>query len=269
MEYEIEEILMVVTKLTEKYTSKESSSVPYEVARQLLEAAVYCVNVFWETDKEGVLAGDKPDCVTAYEEGYQRVLKKTVLAKEIYHHIIQSFQDYGCKNYRDTLIQGIPAFFTKYDPKFNPQDHILTLDYPVLCVDNKLTGVNLILEYLEEAEYEQSFMKKFSKTGIVELLESLQPNYRELYLDNLCEPVLLRALACLVTEQNLVNLELGEEGQEEAAVFFEKFSTDMLEDRISTLLDILEQGVMKEECKNKFRSCARGFAARIRVGVQF
>lgn len=269
MDYKIEELLLAVTKLTEKYTSKESTSVPYEMAGQLLESVLYCVNTFTDSGDDKMLAGDRVDCVTAYTKGYQRVLGKVEQAKAIYHQMIQQFQDYGCKNYSDTIILAMPAFFMKYDPQFNAQDHILTLDYPVLCVGDELTGVNLILAYLEEAEYEQRFLEKFQATGIVNLLESIVPDYRALYLDNLCDPVLLRALACLITEQNIDSLELEARGQEKTAAFFEKIADDMLEKRVATLLDIIEQGVMKQENKKKFQSCAPGFTARIRAGVQF
>lgn len=41
--YGLEEILPVVIYLTNKYTSGESSSVPYEKAEMLMEAVLYCI----------------------------------------------------------------------------------------------------------------------------------------------------------------------------------------------------------------------------------
>ena len=44
LEYEMEELVPIVAKLTEQYTSKESSSIRFETARQLMEAAIYCIH---------------------------------------------------------------------------------------------------------------------------------------------------------------------------------------------------------------------------------
>lgn len=43
MDYKMEDLLPVVAELAEKYTSKESTSLPYEKARQLMEAVLYCI----------------------------------------------------------------------------------------------------------------------------------------------------------------------------------------------------------------------------------
>ena len=58
------------------------------------------------------------------------------------------FEDYGCLNYRETIIKGLPVFFMKYDARFRPQDHILTLDYPDLVPGEPLSGVDRIYSCL-------------------------------------------------------------------------------------------------------------------------
>lgn len=44
MNYEMEELLPIVAKLAERYTSKESTSVSYECAQRLMDAVLYCIN---------------------------------------------------------------------------------------------------------------------------------------------------------------------------------------------------------------------------------
>ena len=44
MHYEIEELIPVVGKLAEKYTSGESTSISYERAELLMEAVLYCIH---------------------------------------------------------------------------------------------------------------------------------------------------------------------------------------------------------------------------------
>ena len=51
MEYEIEELVPIVATLAEKYTSKESSSITYEKAQQLMEAVLYCICEAGQTEQ--------------------------------------------------------------------------------------------------------------------------------------------------------------------------------------------------------------------------
>lgn len=192
--YAMEELLPLVQKLVEKYTSKESSSVTYEKAQQLMEAVIYCINQSIDSEAVMAVGQDKPPADLLYKEGYQRVLAKTRLAKDIYDGLIENFEDYGCKNYRDTIIKGMPAFFMKYDARFAPQDHLLTLDYPLMADDRQealnLCGIDLIIFYLQCIRKEQRFLTKFEPEAIRQLLRSIQPEYEELYLDNICEPII-------------------------------------------------------------------------------
>lgn len=43
MEYPMEELIPILAELTDRFTSKESTSVSYERARQLMEAILYCI----------------------------------------------------------------------------------------------------------------------------------------------------------------------------------------------------------------------------------
>lgn len=264
MNYEMEELLPVVKKLTDKYTSKESTSVSYEVAKQLMEAILYCIHEF-DSISGNLPAGDKPDGETAYQEGSRIVFEKVEHAKRIYHRMLRNFSDYGCRNYRDTIVDGMPAFFINYDYRFNPQDHVLTLDYPVIRDLSSKTGVDLILEYLEDIEYEQIFLRFFHQESIVHLLELERPDYRELYLNNICQPILLRAVECLIADENLANLKLDEKQFEELRAEFKKMPLEQLENKLAGALKIIEKGVMKGKNKNKFQICAREFAVRILV----
>lgn len=269
MNYEIEEVLPVVAKLAERYTSKECSSISCQAAEQLLGAAVYCINELDGGASDSMLQGQKAKCMQSYEAGYQIVLEKVGRAKNVYHNIIEEFDDYGCKNYRETILSGIPAFFTWYDPRFNPQNHILMLDYPVPGMERQKKGVDLILYYLEEIEYEQKFLHCFHRHGIMNLLESICPDYEDLYLDNVCQAVLLRALACMVTESPLSELKLEGEGQNETVDYFAGMSREAAERQVSLLLDLVEKTAMKEDFKGRFQKSSHDLAVRITKYVHF
>lgn len=213
-EYSMDELLELVGKLAEKYTGKTSTSVSYEAAQQLMEAILYCIGEY--RNSEG--AGEKVQLQTmesgplqeAYALGYQMVLDKVYAARDLYHSLIKDFNDYKCQNYRDTIRNGIPAFFVHYDARFSPQDHKLTLDYPTLQSVSHLCGVDAIHQYLKNIQAENRFLKFFPAQQIEELLVSIQPEYKKLYFDNICQAVLERALLCMIADQPVKELKLEE-----------------------------------------------------------
>lgn len=199
MEYRMEQLIPIVAELTERYTSKESSSVSYDTAQSLMEAVLYCMD---ECIRDGQAIMDPahlPEESALYRRGAGLVIQKTYKAKQIYEAILPSFEDYGCINYRDTILKGIPEFFVRYDPVFYPARHLLTLDYPLLNGNPKLLGIDLILEYLKGIWIEMRFLDTFDPNFVRNLLEQESPEYRELCLDNLCSPVLLHAAVRSVT----------------------------------------------------------------------
>ena len=183
-----EELLKLLWDLTKKYTANQSSSVTYETAQMLLEAIQYCMEEYYKAETEEkaaiVTAARDIPLETIYRKGYEAVLKKAYLAKKVYERILPDFEDYGCRHYRDTIIKGIPVFFMRYDPQFCPQEHILTLDYPVEANLTKLYGVDLIYEYLQCIEKEQKYLKHFSTEQVRSCLRKVHPDYEELFLGN-------------------------------------------------------------------------------------
>lgn len=125
----------------------------------------------------------------AYQAGYDAVVKKVYRAKEIYDEIIENFEDYGCQNYRDTILKGIPQFFLRYDPRFAPQDHLLMLDYPVMRDLSKLNGVDRIYEYLKCIREEKAYLDSFPVSYIHEILRGECVEYQELFFGNICKLV--------------------------------------------------------------------------------
>ena len=143
--YELEELVPVVAKLTEKYTSKESTSVSYEKARQLMEAVIYCIH---ECEGGNQLVGnEKLQAKDAYEYGYQKLLQKVQQAQDAYSELIVDFNAFGNENYYDTVTKGIIGFFRYYDARFAPQDTILTMDYPTIRPIVRLNGIDAIEKY--------------------------------------------------------------------------------------------------------------------------
>lgn len=216
--YTMEELLPVTAYLAEKYTSKESSSVTYETAQMLMEAVCYCIRENEEKENPWEIvtfSKEKEMAADAYQKGYEKILEKTRLAKEAYELLTENFEDYGCINYRDTVLKGLPEFFLHYDPVFSPQNHILTLDYPVLeGMIQKKCGIDLIFLYIKNLLLEERFLAAFDRQTVAELLEEICPDYREIYLDNICYAVLYRSVECFLADRSCLSLQINREDME-------------------------------------------------------
>ena len=211
MRYRPEELLPLVKELSWKYTGKASTSITYEAAQQLMKAVLYCIQEYTlGAGKDVLCPGKKVSAREAYELGYALVLKKTQDARECYNQVAEHFDSYGNRAYEETFRKGIPEFFLWYDAKLKPQDHILTLDYPVLGDDVKACGIDRMYEYLWSIDQEQHFLERFPKAYVRTVNRERYPEYEE-YFVNVCQTPLRRILCCMLAEIDLTRTELSKE----------------------------------------------------------
>ncbi|BCJ94379.1 hypothetical protein acsn021_19480 [Anaerocolumna cellulosilytica] len=269
MEYTMEELLPIVEKLTGKYTSFESSSITYETARMLMGAVLYCIEEFYNTGSTGLTVAEKLDASIAYQRGYDLVISKVYASKEIYEDILGTFNDFQCRNCKDTITKGLPQFFLKYDPKFNPQDHILTLDYPTVRPVHAFCGINVIYEYLCNIQTEWIFLNAFDTKRIELLLERIMTDYQNLFLDNISYSVLLSCLGCIIAEKPIAMLELQADDMETIAHYFKHDTVEKAELKIEMLLSKLFDNVYTERTalKDYFAPLSKDYAIRIVNGL--
>lgn len=208
--YSMEDLLPIVARLTEAYTSKESSSITYEKARQFMDAVIYCIahceeeNVLRESGKDGkenekesskelvAFNSSVLSATEAYELGYQMVVEKVRQTIDKYNELMLYFDHYGNINYRDTVEKALPGFFMYYDAKYGPMEHIITMDYPVFGLDMELEGIDMIRQYLDAIIIEQQYLMQFDRNKIIKTLRAFHPRYEKEYF-NLKEIVELQA----------------------------------------------------------------------------
>lgn len=205
MKYEIEELMPVVYELCGCYTGKASTSVTYEKAQQIMGSVIYCIE---ELEDKDMLIDKKIQfsAQVAYRIGYERVLEKVQKARLLYNRISKFFNSYGNVIYENTFKRDIPAFFRWYDPKFNAQDFLIFLDYPILGSLEKYRGVDRILKYLEYIEIEQQFLSVFSCPSVQEIHQNYYFNYKEEVI-NICRLPLRHTLKYMVGEIYEENIE--------------------------------------------------------------
>jgi hypothetical protein len=197
----MEELIILVKELSDIHTGKASTSVTYEKAQQFMAAVLYCIreNDLEHTEykaEDNIVANRRsfPSAREAYDNGYRLVTDKIKRANEIYSEIITDFNDYGNRAYYDTVAKGIPEFFLWYDPRLNPMNHIILIDYPVIVDIYALEGVDLIYRYLQCILCEQRFLKQMPVKYIKDVLIRYHSNYEELLIN--LSGVILKRILC-------------------------------------------------------------------------
>lgn len=241
--FEMEDLIPLVAELADKYTSKESSSIPYDIAKQLMGAIIYCINenstINGELINNSIMNTNMNQVAkVAYSNGYKLVTEKVIKAKMIYEDIIKDFYSYENVFYYDTIIEGMPAFFINYDSKFNPQNHILTLDYPIIKNTNNLCGINLIYKYLSYIRLEQMFLKNLPCDYVTRILLSYHSNYKELLI-NICGIVLRNILGNIIVKKNILNIGFKDRDYELIEKWVSNNTRKELEMKLSDLIQLI------------------------------
>ena len=105
MDYEMEELLPVVARLTETYTGFEHTSITYEKAEQLMGAVLYCIRELELPGGETLASKERISAQQAYEIGVACVEKKAKEALDSYNEVLPEFHWYENRCIYDTFVQ--------------------------------------------------------------------------------------------------------------------------------------------------------------------
>lgn len=204
-DYTLEELLPLLSRLAEKYTSFESSSITNECAQTLMEAIFYCIreyedsiemdgeilDSFSKTDTK-IQKNEKIPAADAYQRGYKLVVQKAKAANQLYNKIMENFSDYGNLALHDTMVEEMPKFFLHYDARFAPHKDHLLLAYPVIEPLEKISGIDRVYRYLCHIQKEQKFLSKFPEGYVQEVCRAYHEEYEELFI-SLTEIIIMEA----------------------------------------------------------------------------
>ena len=188
MDYQMEELLPIVSELAQKYAGYESTSITYEKAQSLMEAVLFCLSEYNSSAKDSLVQKDI-SVKEQYSIGAKLLFEKVENIRKIFNEISFQFEDFGVKCLYDTVQKGIPQFLKWYDIKFCPQNTILTLDYPLLIDCSSLTGADAVYKYIWAIQTEQIFLGKFDRNYVMLVLEKYNSEYRDM-IENICSIVL-------------------------------------------------------------------------------
>lgn len=188
MDYQMEQLLPIVSELAQKYAGYKSTSITYEKAQSLMEAVLFCLNEYNNSCKNSPAHKDIP-VKEQYNIGTKLILEKVEDIRKIFNAISFQFEDFGVKCLYNTVQKGIPQFLKWYDIKFCPQNTILNLDYPLLIDCSSLAGADAVYTYLRAIQTEQLFLGAFDKNYVILILEKYNSEYRDM-IENICSIVL-------------------------------------------------------------------------------
>ncbi len=141
-----------------------------------MEAVIYCI-AHWDHGTETSLTASVPSAEVAYKIGCEAVINKVKKTQEKYNQLLGFFDDYGNRNYRDTVEKAILGFFMYYDVKYAPMETMITMDYPILGLDMSMEGIDMIAQYIDAIWKEQQYLSKFPKGYILDELRAFHPRY--------------------------------------------------------------------------------------------
>ena len=196
-----------------------------------MEAVLYSIREEEKAEQFSLVQKDGLPAERMYAMGARRVREKTKEALALYNEMMLQFSGYGNKCLEDTVVKGLPEFFKWYDCKYEPQNTILTLDYPVLSDLSELTGIDKIYDYISCIELEQRFLNKFSPEYVTEVLFKYDKQYR-LMIENLCEIILMNIIGHIVAGKNISLLHFEPEEYSKMQTWIQRESLDDLREKI-------------------------------------
>ncbi len=271
MDYQMEELLPIVSELAQKYAGYESTSITYEKAQSLMEAVLFCLNEYNTSYMNTTNLVHKDIPVTEqYNIGVKLLYEKVENIRKIFNKISLQFEDFGVKCLYDTVQKGIPQFLKWYDIRFCPQDTILTLDYPLLIDLSSLNGADAIYEYIRAIRTEQLFLGALDRDYIISVLEIYDSEYQEM-IENICRIALTNMIGHIAIKKPFHDAGfLYEEHIQLSNVFGGKSIAD-IEDMIKELiLKIVSQfyendmNILEYLCRE-----SNNIAVRIYTAIQY
>lgn len=188
MEARLKELVPIVGNLAKKYTAGESTSVTYERAQQLMEAVLYCIREAERDMRNMPAAKTEISAEKLYEMGVTKVEEKTRQALALYNEILPRFDAYENRCLYNTFVRELPEFFKRYDVRFEPQDTIITLDYPVREDLSGYEGIDKVEAYIRCIAGEQKFLGAFPREYVVDILRNYSAGYKDM-AENICRIV--------------------------------------------------------------------------------
>ena len=203
-----EKLLALLTRQTRLYTSGESSSIPWETAREMMASILYTLRLDGaEPGERGrQLAG--ADLEEELLRGQKRIRRKMQFARRLWQRLAVSGAAGESRALGATLL-GIGEFWRRYDWRFAAHEIPCGIDYPLaLPVPESLQGADYLTEWLSRLDTEVRFQSAFPAAARSAAWDRFHPERYDLPL-NLYEPLAADAMCLLALGREVRALMVG------------------------------------------------------------
>lgn len=203
---DVEALYLLLDERIRRYTMGDSTSVPVDTARRLLESILYCLDLNRRFPAQDVPQG--APLHVRWRTGVDQAKRIAARAKLLLKQAQRTPPPLVNTAYCDTL-EALPAFFAGYDADFFAKEIPCSFDYP-LCqpVSESLLGAEYILKYLRKLLAENTLLRAFSQESLRALYMLYYVDYADL-LVNLCLPAAEMATLCAFARRPVRELSLS------------------------------------------------------------
>ncbi|WP_346879930.1 DUF6179 domain-containing protein [Clostridium sp. UBA3061] len=255
-------------KHTKRYTMGDSTSVPIEIAEELLNSICFSLGLELRelmNAKEVLMEEDISDLLKA---SWSKIASLMERGKNLLEEVRKSSPNIENISYKDT-INEIDKFFSKYDYRFFAHKIDCSIDYQLSnAISEKLQGIEYINEYLKALLIENEFCICFDKDNIIYILNSYCDDYKELLI-NIFEPILTNAIGLDILGRDILTLEISALQRETLLGIFRNLSKIeilvKLKSSAKRVCDIL--GIVDNEKIEYIQKTAVNIYPRIEVGL--
>ena len=191
-----------------RHTMGDSTSVPVETARRLLEGILYCLDLNRCIPTQDVPI-DAP-LKERWRAGVKTAKKVAQRAKLLYLQAQRNPPPLVNTAYSDTM-EALPAFFAGYDADFFAQEIPCSFDYP-LCqpVSDALLGAEYMQDFLRRLLAENTLLRALPREALLSLYGRYYVDYADL-LVNLYLPAAEMVSLCACAGESVSALVLPPE----------------------------------------------------------
>lgn len=193
-----------------RYNNGDSSSIRSELAGELTESIFFTLGIYYKTLPLADAADELKNrpLQHAFTVGQKTIIKKVNVCRLTHRTLVKRLFETPNEFYRSTVADGIGGFFKLYRPEFTAHSIGITADYPTMCGEKDLCGIEFIERYLHNLFFENEFLCMPDRDAVHDCLRHYNPAYAGVPM-NLCEPIFNAALACALADEDIGTLTLS------------------------------------------------------------
>lgn len=219
------------------YTANASTSVPLELAQELLAGILFCLRA--EERGGGLWALDPEE---AFARGRDEVRRRMGRAEKLWEHVAQTLPFSENRSLCDT-VRSIGQGFGRCDVRFFAHRFDCEIDYQLAVpAPEELQGIDYVYQYLIRLAAENALLNRLDRDAVRCVLERSCPDWHGL-LVNLYAPAAGNALARAVLCGGAGTPELSDNEVELLQRRWEHYTPDRITEELTAAAQVLTRAL--------------------------